>query len=354
MSSSASELLTGCVINEWHVIEPLQTFQGQTGGVFSRGYIVQKNGKKAFLKAMDLYKALNAGLKAVESATRQFNFELDLQSLCRDKRLSNIVKLLENGEYDVPTIQTDDEIFKRVYYMIFELADGGDIRRELSFDSYKSDSWKSFVLHRVAVALTQLHKNDIAHQDLKPSNILAFKNENEYKLSDLGRSSSKNHSAPTDSIPFPGDTSYAPPEYKYGFIPNDYHDRRYGSDAYLLGSMISFLYCGLGALSLTLMNLPRQYHSNASGSFADVLPFLINAHTKAIINLKPNLPNEYREELAKIYFELCHPDPQVRGHPITRTLPGKLIGLERYVSRFDFIAKKLKINDRKREIQSAP
>jgi len=347
--SSPSELLTGCVINEWLVIEPLQTFQGQTGGFFSRGYIVQKNGSRAFLKAMDLHGPMKQGLKAIENATRQFNFELELQSLCRDKRLANIVKLLENGEYQVKNMPSDDELLNKVYYLIFELADGGDIRRELNFNKCKSDSWKAFVLHRVAVALTQLHKNDIAHQDLKPSNVLSFRNENEYKLSDLGRSSSKKHAAPTDICPFPGDYNYAPPEYHYGFIPSDYHDRRYGSDAYLLGSMISFLYCGLGAINLTMMNLPKNYQEE-TGSFSDVLPFLINAHTKSLLYLKPNFPSEQADALAEIYFQLCHPDPQVRGHPVTRSLPGKQIGLERYVSRFDLIAKKLKINDRNLDI----
>lgn len=156
------------MINDWHVIEPLQTFQGQTGESFSRGYIVQKDGKKAFLKAIDLHGALKqSGLEAVEQVTRQFNFELELQSLCRDKHLSKILKLLDNYEYFVKNIPSMYDYFNKVYYLIFELADEGDIRKELSFDKLKSDSWKIFVLHRIAVGLTQLHKNgDVVKQSV--------------------------------------------------------------------------------------------------------------------------------------------------------------------------------------------
>ncbi|MCR4303068.1 MAG: protein kinase [Gallionella sp.] len=352
--STPSELLTGHVINGWFVQEPLQTFQGQTGGVFSKGYIVTKDGKKAFLKAMDLHAAIKQGLKRVEETTRQFNFERELHSLCRDKRLSHIVTLIDDGEYHVGQLPSGvDASFNTVYYMIFELADGGDIRREIAFDGHKTDSWKSFVLHQIAVALTQLHKNDIAHQDLKPSNVLSFKQIKKYKLSDLGRSNSKNHSAPTDIDTFPGDWNYAPPEYFYKHIPRDHHDRRYGSDAYLLGSMIAFLFCGYGAIGLTIMHLPQQYrHDTWGGKYEDVLPFLVDAHTKATSTLSPNLPDICRDEMATMYFQLCHPDPQVRGHPTTRSQHGKLLGLNRYIPRFDVIATKLAIEERVRSFKS--
>lgn len=351
--STPAELLKDHVINGWHVDEPLQTFQGQTGGFFSHGYIVSKDGKKAFLKAMDLHTAIKKGLKEVEKTTRQYNFERELHTLCRDSRLSNIVRLLDDGEYQIGTLPTGvDPAFNNVYYLIFEWADGGDIRREMAFGGPMSDSLKSFVLHQVAVALSQLHKVDIAHQDLKPSNVLSFKEVKKYKLSDLGRSNSKNHTAPTDEFPFPGDLNYAPPEYFYQHIPSDHQDRRFGSDAYLLGSMISFLFIGYGAIGFTLWHLPPQYrHDVWAGSYSDVLPFLIDAHTKATISLKAQLPAVCAEEFGDIYFQLCHPDPHLRGHPTTRSLHGRLLGLDRYISKFDSIAAKLKIEDR---IKGAP
>ncbi|RFC35905.1 MAG: Protein kinase domain-containing protein [Candidatus Nitrotoga sp. SPKER] len=352
--STPSSLLCGHVINGWYVKEPVPTFKGQTGGVFSNGYIVTKDNKQAFLKALDLHDALKTGIKKVEETTRQFNFERELNNLCRDKRLSHIVTLIDDGEYQVDQLPTGiNAEFNTVYYLIFELADGGDIRREISFDGDKTDSWKCFVLHQVAVALTQLHKNDIAHQDLKPSNVLSFKTDKKYKLSDLGRSNSKHHLAPTDIYAFPGDLSYAPPEYYYHHIPSDHQDRRYGSDAYLLGSMISFLFCGIGAINLTFSQLPQQYKNETwEGNYEELLPFLIDAHSKATKSLAPYLPYQYKEEMALMYFHLCHPNPQIRGHPTTRSQIGRKLGLDRYISRLDAIAKRLIIQDRNRSYVS--
>lgn len=345
--STPAQLLKGQTINGWHVDSQLETFQGQTGGHFSTGYFVSKDGKKAFLKAMDLSRAILQGLKAVELATRQFNFERDLLCLCRDERLSHIVRLVDHGEHELiglPGGQND--LLNRVYYMIFELADG-DVRRELSFDGSMPASRKMYVLHQIAVAITQLHTVHIAHQDVKPSNVLAFKTQRQYKLSDLGRSSARNISAPTDDFDFPGDMSYAPPEYLYDYLPPEYHDRRQGSDAYLLGSMISFLFTGLGAVNATLRQVPVQYLPHEwQGSYHEVLPFLVDAHTQAVTNLRSELPEKCRDELSTIYFQLCHPNPTERGHPSARAQHGRPIGLDRYVSRFDSLEKHLQVQER--------
>lgn len=296
---------------------------------------------------MDLSHAIREGLKAVELATRQFNFERDLLCLCRDKRLSHIVSLVDHGEHELIFLSGgQNDLLNRVYYMIFECADG-DVRRELSFDGSMPASRKMHVLHQVAVALTQLHTVDIAHQDVKPSNVLSFKEQRKYKLADLGRSAARNISAPTDACNFPGDTNYAPPEYLYGYLPPEYHDRRQGSDAYLLGSMISFLFTGLGAINATLGQLPVQYLPHVwKGSFREILPFLVDAHSQVVTNLRSELPEKFCDELSRIYFQLCHPNPAERGHPSARLQHGRPIGLDRYVSRFDALEKRLQIQER--------
>lgn len=349
-----AQLLQGQTINGWLVDRPIEIFQGQTGGRFSTGYFVSKDGKKAFLKAMDLHEAIRHGLKAVELATRQYNFERDLLRLCRDGRLSNVVQLLDHGEHELSVLPAGQTpLLNRVYYMIFELADG-DVRRELAFNGEMLASRKAHVLHQIGVALTQLHNVDIAHQDVKPSNVLSFKKIKKYKLTDLGRSASRNISAPSDDYPFPGDMNYAPPEYLYSYIPPDYHNRRYGSDAYLLGSMISFLFLGLGAISSTLHHLPSQYLPfEWKGGYPEVLPFLVDAHTAAVAMLQPYLPEKCRGELSTIYFQLCHPDPSVRGHPAARSQHGRPIGLDRYISRFDAIEKLLRVHEKGSVIANA-
>lgn len=349
-----SELLKGEVISGWTVDRQTEAFPGQTGGFFSRGYLVSKGSQKAFLKAMDLSKVMDKPLNEISETITQYVFERQLFELCSKSGLSHIVKMIDQGELIPEKLKgSPNKEFYRVFYMIFEFASGGDVRRELNFENAKNSSWKLYVLHQVAVALKQLHGIGITHQDVKPSNILVFREKKQYKLTDLGRSNSTNHSAPTDEYLFPGDKNYAPPEYFYGYIPENYIDRRVGSDMYLLGSMLSFLYLGMGALSLTRQYIERDYwHQQWQGSYNDVLPFLIDAHTKATEKLSEFLSeNKFRDELSNIYFQLCHPDPKVRGNPKTRHNNSGL-GLERYVTQFDRLSKDLEIQERIRSIKN--
>lgn len=339
--ATPAEMLLHKIIAGWTVVEELGTYPGATGGHFSTGYIVEKNGQRAFLKAMDLSRAFALGLPAMQNEINQYLFEKNLLTFCKDKRLSGVIRLFEAGEVDLSGTGIMND---RIYYFIFELADG-DIRREMTVGGLKDDAWKLLVLHRSAVALFQLHGAEIAHQDLKPSNVLSFKAQDNFKIGDLGRCASKKFAAPTDVFDFPGDRSYAPPEYHYKYVPPSYTDQRLGSDAYLLGSLISFLFAkGIGALNATLINLPDAYwHNNWNGSYLDALPFILKAHTEATLVLKQQLPEVVREELGDAYFNLCHPDPELRGHPAARRQTGRPIGIDRYRTSFDLMLKKVRL-----------
>lgn len=342
---SPAEMLLHKEISGWKVVAELGTYPGMTGGTFSSGYIVEKDGRRAFMKAMDLQRAFIKGVKAVQSLVNQYVFEKEVLDFCRDKRLSGIVNLYEAGQYDS---ENSGNPAKIIYYLIFELADG-DIRRELTTNGFKDGYWKLSVLHQSATALVQLHGVDIAHQDLKPSNVLSFEKNNRFKLGDLGRCNSKKIAAPIDNLAIPGDPSYSPPEYQYGATPQSYTDQRLGNDAYLLGNLIAFLFAdGAGALVATLSNLPNEYWPDQwEGEFSDALPFLVTAHTKATLSLKKRFPADIREELADAYFYLCHPDPALRGHPTARRQVGRNLGLDRYRSIFDRLRHKIRISERR-------
>lgn len=348
--SSPAEMLLNKEINGWKVVSEMGSYQGQSGGNFSSGYIVEKDGGRAFLKAMDLERAFIRGAVAIQREISQYLFERQVLDFCGDKRLSGVIRLYDAGEIDIQNTGNPANI---IYFLIFELADG-DIRRELTVGGFKSNSWRLRVLHQSAVALVQLHNAEIAHQDLKPSNVLSFEADKRFKVGDLGRCTSNKFKAPTDVFDFPGDRSYAPPEYHYNAVPVLHMDKRLGSDAYLLGSLISFLFSNVGALIATLQKLPDEYRPDAwRGDYVDALPYLEKSHTEATLALKKLLPPDISEELASAYFNLSHPNPLLRGHPDARRQTGRPLGLDRYRSLFDRLTHKVNLQERIEEKKKA-
>src|SRR5699024_10639814 len=94
--------------------------------------------------------------------------------------------------------------------------------------------WALSMLYGASLGVFQLHQAEIAHQDLKPSNILVFSNDLS-KISDLGRASDKNNPFRWDDVLFAGDPNYAPIEIYFG-MPATEFDHRYAFDLYMLGS----------------------------------------------------------------------------------------------------------------------
>ena len=101
--------------------------------------------------------------------TEAYNFERDLLDKCHSHRLSRIVRVLDAGT--LPSTAGDPASV--VQYLIFELADG-DIRSFIQIANDLDVAWALRMMHHVTAALRQLHSAGIAHQDVKPSNILIF------------------------------------------------------------------------------------------------------------------------------------------------------------------------------------
>jgi len=277
--------------------------------------------------------------RALQAMTEAYNFERDLLEKCKDTRLDRIVLSLDDGSVNVdPSNQAGI-----VQYIIFELADG-DVRKHLtSFVEFEL-SWVLRSLHHLAVGLYQLHRKDIAHQDLKPSNALVFR-EDGTKIGDLGRAAYRGHQAPHENFEIAGDPSYAPPELLYGHVPADWSQRRFGCDLYLLGSMVVFFFTGLGITSIMLQYLDDSQHwLNWKGSFHEVMPYLRDAFNKSVILFLENVPDDLQTELSPMVRQLCDPDPDLRGHPLNRA--NRLMNpysLERYVSSFNLLARKAEL-----------
>lgn len=315
--------------------------EGKTGGNFSVGYIVENGSTSAFMKVFDITHAFAAPADRIafelQRISTAYIHEKELLDLCRSARLDRIVQVLDHG-----TIT--DGLHPPIFYLIFEKADG-DIRSVLGSLGLLEDSLKFKHLHHVAIGLDQLHKQKVAHQDLKPSNVLIFERDNGgAKIGDLGRASRLGKEAEHDSYMIAGDPNYAPPEQLYGYRAAEWVNRREACDLYHLGALMCFLFSGISPTVGTLSFLGKEMIPAPMGpwhgGYPNALPFLTAAFTKFMGELEPRLPEWCQSELANMIKTACDPDVKRRGDPKARLLVGSPVGIDRYISRIAQLSKK--------------
>jgi serine/threonine protein kinase len=330
-------MLTGLELaGGWTVVERIPSLHGGTGSSFSTPYIAERDGHHAFLKAIDFTQALAADdpARALEELTRIFNFERDLVQGCTAQGMRNVVRSLDEGSVSVP----NGGPVPRVNYLIFELA-AGDIRRIMRLSSDLDAAWAFRSLKDIALGLTQLHLAGIAHQDVKPSNVVV---EGRFKLADLGRASRRGASGPFDGIRCAGDPNYLTPEQMYGFQLSDWDGRRRAVDLYHLGSLLLFLLTGVSATAALSSNLAEPHlpppWGTWGGTFDQVVVHLREATGRVTDKIPTFSDTQLQENVVTRFVELCDPDPRTRGHPKNRSGLGSPYSLERYISHFDALA----------------
>ena len=333
-----AEQLVGRVLpNGWKVVELIKPPKSATGGYFSIPYIVRSHdGKRAFLKAMDYTSALKSAdpAKALYNMTAEYNFEREILEKCKNRGLSRIVRVLDSG--NLPP--QDGNPSSVVEYLIFECAKC-DIRSFVDFNKAVEIVWALRTMHQAAAALQQLHSSQIAHQDLKPSNVLIFDG-NHSKLADLGRAFDLNRTSPHDEFVCAGDITYAPPELLYKPVPENWRIRRLGCDMYLLGSLVVFFCTKVSMTHLLSKRLNEEHHwKNWSGTYRDVLPYIQVVFAAIIREFHEEIRPDFPTEIPELVKQLCNPDPELRGNP-KNIGNGNKFSLERYVSIFDRLAKK--------------
>jgi len=342
MNNRPAELLLDLELKEgWKVVELLEKPKDATGGFFSISYRVKnKNGNMGFLKAFDYAAAFKSKdiMRALQEMSTAYNFEKDLLYKCKSKKLSKIIMPIAWGDVEV---QSEIPEIKIVSYLIFELADG-DVRKLHNSPKGINLVWCLQSLHNTAVALKQLHSIEVAHQDLKPSNVLCFMREIIFKISDLGSASSKMSPCNNDKKRVPGDQGYAPIELRYGYINDTDFYRRYGIDLYLLGSLIFYYFSDVSATKAIFSKLKGHTLKNLTyNNFTSDLPYIRKAFFEAVEDLKLIIlqnAGKLTNEIISIVIELCEPDPIKRGNPSNiKTSPHDL---QKYISKFDILAKK--------------
>lgn len=335
---SPAARLTGRVLESgWTIQSRLERLDGQTGASFSIGYLAINDDREiAFLKALDFSRALEEDdiFKALDKAISEYRFEEELLILCAKKRMSKVVRTLDSGY-----IRVDESSLGRVPYLLFEPAEG-DIRKAIVSYGEIDLSWALSLLHEVAVGLQQLHYAQIAHQDLKPSNVLTFQAGRGFKLSDLGCASRKDQACPRDQKRVAGGWSVTSPELQYGELSDDWLIRRIACDLYSLGSLAVFLFSGASMNAVVRQYIPDgKDYIVWRGTYREVLPFVKDAYDQAFHALRLSFQGKIAEDVFQIIRELCDPDPYVRGTPGAKAA-WERYSVEKYVSRLGNLRRK--------------
>ena len=330
----------------WHVDELKERTKEGTGGYSSISYLASnKEGKKAFLKALDFYAVLNeenptSRLYILLSA---YETERNLLHQCKDKRLRRVVVPLADGTAKAPGNWGPLE---NVPYLIFPMATG-DIRKEIARWKKFDLAWALRSLHHSAVGLQELHGMGVAHQDIKPSNVLVFPVEGS-KLTDLGSASQVGKPSQSDKKFIPGDVSYATPEQWYGWSQSPDFSNRYIVDLYRLGGLIFFFFAKCSATEAIQLKISIKHEKGFMRSdFISDLPYMQYAFEEVLHDLHKlveTLAGDLTDEIVMIAQQLCEPDPRRRGDPRARAAAYRQQhDVQAYISRFDRLARTAEI-----------
>lgn len=341
-----AESLEGRELKGWRVEKRLANDPNFSGGYNSISYAVKKDGQAAFMKVFDVQDVLKRAeadpdfdaAQEINKLTLRYMFERDLLRDC--EALDKIINVLDSGQVFVePGVQNSYTMF-----IVCELAEC-DIRKALGTIHPCDVSWRLTTMHQVSTGLQQLHKNQIAHNDLKQANILITRGDR--KIGDLGSGTRRDMAGPNDGPIFPGDARYWPPEIVYRYHDPDWVKRHIPVDLFALGSVAAFLFTGVSMYGLMmhkhLADIHRApfYGGSWTGSFDEVKPYLIDAYAKSLVEISESLPVpegrfDYRPEVMQIITALTHPIPEKRGVQGSDGQP--TMSLIRTVSRFNALA----------------
>ncbi len=348
-NNAAHNLLNRTLKSGWYVKTKPERDTNQSGSTFSVGYVVEKDGQTCFMKAFDFAGFLSVAvpkdgedeievIDVMNEMTNAFIYERDLSKHCKNKHVTKVSFVKESGQENITGFS-----IPVVPYLIFELAEG-DIRKTLDFSNELDYAWRFSSLHDIAVGLMQLHKIEVSHQDLKPSNVLVFQAES--KLGDLGRSICRDLDGPYSKRVFTGDFTYAPPEIWYRFYERDWTKRVFATDCYMLGSLVVFYFTGISMSALLRKHIPDNFGwEKWSGTTLDELfPYLENGFANALIEFESNINREdLKSELRLLVEYLCNPFPEKRGHPKNVHSIGSNYSLERFVTTLDVLKSKAEL-----------
>lgn len=307
---------------------------------FSVSYpVFDERGRQGFMKVLDLADVFG-DIDDLNQALGDYIAERDLLMLCGEAALSRVVVAVTHGKVTLPNFMPT---LSTAHYIIFEHADGGDLNDALSDAALDDVAVRLDLIHDFAVGVRQLHKQEIAHQDIKPANALVFARpagrSPKGKVADLGRAHKSGVPTSHSGATVPGDRSFAPPELLYGYQHPDIATRRFGADLYQLGSLICYAFSAVTMNALLAEHLASSHHWDSFGDgYTQALPYLQGAFSAALTDLTDTLPPSVAPEVIRLVTHLCEPDLDQRGHPRSRGTHGSRLALERVIGELNLAA----------------
>jgi len=167
-------LLLGLTLASGMLLEErLDPPDGSSGGNFGTGYKATRDGKLAFVKAIDFVEALSAPdpLKRLSELANVASFEKDVLEYCTKLGMTKVLKFIG---HEYITYDGSSNPMSNVSRLVME-AGTKDLRHLVNANGLSSCGWNLQVMTDVLLACSQLHKGEVAHQDIKPQNVIAVK-----------------------------------------------------------------------------------------------------------------------------------------------------------------------------------
>jgi serine/threonine protein kinase len=333
------------VLNRWEIRRLLHDGPQESGGNFGVGYVAydKKDGVERFFKVV-YYMSRLRNPAQLGQLLQMAQFEVTAHRACL--RMSKVVRMVDHGSltFELPN-KTGEYSFMCV---VLELGDG-DIKSHVDFKPDQSTYWKLWVLREVALATVQIERGNLAHNDIKPSNVIRFPSKgdkHDIKLGDVGRVVTKAGAGPFDRLLWAGDPRHRPIEVLFGWEEPEWQNRRTAADAFMLGNLACFLFVGASLTERIVNSMPPELRPGVyQGSYRDILDVVRHVWSTVLNDqIHPQLPAEVREELSSIIRWLTEPDPSQRGEPAARR--SGTLGIDRVQSHLERLAQRARIHER--------